>query len=395
MQLQVGGRLHSGDALGLSDSIGAAYSKRERPRCMCTQAGAEMYIARLGDNYLVKRMPGSGSEHAPSCPSYEPAAEFSGLVQVLGTAIVEDPETGLTQLRLDFPMSKGPNRQALGLAKSPASSARSSGTRLSLRGLLHYLWEQAELNSWSSDIKERRTWPFIRKSLVQAMAGKFICGRPISQQLYIPEPFFLERREAIRARQANCWQLALSGPLGRAAMILTIGELKELGPTRFGYRALIKHMPDVPLILDEQLFRKTSNCFRDELLLWGASDTFRAILIATMAIGTNGVAQLNEVSLMLVNRAWIPVANAFEHQLLDLLMHEERSFCKPLAYNLAHSAKLPSALLKDAGIDLIPLHINLPGESIPDLAPQLPSAPDWPWDPGQNPSVPRLPSVAP
>ena len=51
---------------------------------MCLVEGVEMYVARLGDGYIVKRMPDTGSHHAPDCPSYEPPAEFSGLGQVLG-----------------------------------------------------------------------------------------------------------------------------------------------------------------------------------------------------------------------------------------------------------------------------------------------------------------------
>ena len=68
--------------------------------------GIEMYVARLGYGFIVKRMPSTGSQHAPDCPSYEPPAEFSGLGQVLGSAITEDPATGETTLKLDFSMSK-------------------------------------------------------------------------------------------------------------------------------------------------------------------------------------------------------------------------------------------------------------------------------------------------
>ena len=43
-------------------------------------------LAGLDEGYIVKRMPDTGSHHAPDCPSYEPPAEFSGLGQVLGSA---------------------------------------------------------------------------------------------------------------------------------------------------------------------------------------------------------------------------------------------------------------------------------------------------------------------
>ena len=90
--------------------------------------GVEMYVARLaGSNggYIVKRMPDTGSLHAPDCPSYEPPAEFSGLGQVLRGAITEDPVTGETTLRLDFPLTKLPGR-----SQTPPAGGASDDTHM-------------------------------------------------------------------------------------------------------------------------------------------------------------------------------------------------------------------------------------------------------------------------
>jgi len=46
-----------------------------------------MYIAKVGNRYIVKRMPDTGQLHSPDCDSYEPPAELSGLGEVLGSAI--------------------------------------------------------------------------------------------------------------------------------------------------------------------------------------------------------------------------------------------------------------------------------------------------------------------
>src|SRR6218665_3832261 len=79
---------------GFKEAIARAYSRHRRPRCLCRAGGVEMYIARLADGYIVKRMPETGDRHAPDCPSYEPPAELSGVRPLLGTAIREDPGTG-------------------------------------------------------------------------------------------------------------------------------------------------------------------------------------------------------------------------------------------------------------------------------------------------------------
>ncbi len=71
-----------------------------------------MYLAKVHGTVVIKRMPDTGGAHAPSCDSYEPPPELSGLSQVAGTAIQEDTETGLTTLKFDFSLTKVAGRAA-------------------------------------------------------------------------------------------------------------------------------------------------------------------------------------------------------------------------------------------------------------------------------------------
>ncbi len=104
-----------------------------------------MYVAHIGERYVVKRMPETGYRHAPECPSFEPPAGCTGLHSLLGSAIVEDPIAGVASLKLGFPMSIQPGRSGRGRSPSVTGSVAGTKARLSLRGLLHYLWDQAEL----------------------------------------------------------------------------------------------------------------------------------------------------------------------------------------------------------------------------------------------------------
>lgn len=139
------GREFAGDAPDLSGLLAAAHEKKVRPRCLCTAAEPEMYVARFGDDLLLKRMPGTGHLHDPSCPTFDPPPELSGLGQVNGKAIVSDHE-GATALKLDFPLSMRSGR-AVTLADgtaAAATSATATPSKLSLLGMLHYLWDTAE-----------------------------------------------------------------------------------------------------------------------------------------------------------------------------------------------------------------------------------------------------------
>jgi uncharacterized protein DUF1173 len=74
-----------------------AHTHRVRPLCLCVDNGVPMYVARVGDRFIVKRMPDTGMVHATDCPSYLPPEALSGLGQVLGGAILEQAETGITR----------------------------------------------------------------------------------------------------------------------------------------------------------------------------------------------------------------------------------------------------------------------------------------------------------
>src|SRR5436190_15446059 len=69
---------------GFPPKLLRAYETRSRPRCMCVAGGVDMYTSRHDDVVSLKRLPGTGSQHAPSCPSYEIPLDASGLGRFLG-----------------------------------------------------------------------------------------------------------------------------------------------------------------------------------------------------------------------------------------------------------------------------------------------------------------------
>ncbi|MBB3354759.1 hypothetical protein FHT70_004712 [Rhizobium sp. BK049] len=52
--------------------LARAYEQKLRPLCRCREPPVPMYIARMDGQFLVKRMPLSGRQHDPVCPSYDP-----------------------------------------------------------------------------------------------------------------------------------------------------------------------------------------------------------------------------------------------------------------------------------------------------------------------------------
>ena len=347
---EIGGRRFEIGMRGFAEAIAEAHATHQRPRCMCLPDGVEMYVARLaGSNggYIVKRMPDTGSDHAPGCPSYGPPAEFSGLGQVLGSAITEDPATGETTLKLDFPLAKMPGRSTVPPPGGEGASVSSSGTKLSLRGLLHYLWDQAELTRWHPGFAGKRTWATVRRHLLQAAEHKLARGDALRARLYVPEPFSIEERDAINSRRLAQWQHTVAAPGKAQHLMLLIGEVKEIVPARYGFKAIVKHMPDQAFAIDEQLYRRLGRRFEPELALWGASDDIHMVMIATFGVSSAGVPAIHELCLMPATRQLLPVVDWFEKQLLDKLVAEHCAFVKGLHYNPGKDNSIASVALTD------------------------------------------------
>lgn len=100
-----------------------------------------MYVAKVGQQYIVKRMPNTGKLHHMHCDSYEPPEELSGFGQVDGTAIQEDTQTGETTLKFNFSLTKAAGKKAPKPSETPADTVKTDGTKLTLTSTLHYLWE--------------------------------------------------------------------------------------------------------------------------------------------------------------------------------------------------------------------------------------------------------------
>ena len=96
-----------------------------------------MYVSKVSGHFQIKRMPESGADHSADCDSYEPPAELSGLGEVMGHAIKEDVEQGMTMLKLDFALNKIAGRAPPAPSTCPPGGAPrpSRGARLRDRGV--------------------------------------------------------------------------------------------------------------------------------------------------------------------------------------------------------------------------------------------------------------------
>lgn len=351
------GRRMEESAAEWQQALAELHGSSERPRCLCIPGGVDMYIARM-DRYLLKRMPGTGQKHHPSCVSFEPEYSNSGLGELMGGAVVVNDDAD-TEIYVSFPLKKG-----CGMAIRPANKMKPlevsvAKRKMSLRAVMHYLFDRAGFNRWAPAMEGKRTQAVIHKYLMEVAGSTRIKGRPMSEHLYVPEQFNEQRKaEIAERRRGKLASLTSHVDAGTTGIGIILGEFKGVAEAVNGKKVFIKHMPDMPLFIDEKSWKKIERTFEATFLMRDADPeaALRIILCALIYPKNESAFLIHAASLMTTTANWIPVEDAHETQLVHALTSARRRFIKPLAYDSRHAVHFATALLLDAGPTAVPLH---------------------------------------
>ncbi|MGP8438159.1 DUF1173 domain-containing protein [Paraburkholderia fungorum] len=394
---RIGEQYIKSDDPSLNDTLAHAYTAKTRPVCVCRDPGIEMYIAKVAGKFVIKRMPNSGGDHAPACDSYEPPPELSGLGQVMGTAIQEDPEEGLTALKFDFSLTKVAGRSAPVASGAETDSVKTDGNKLTLRGTLHYLWEEAGFNRWAPNMAGKRSWYVIRKYLMQAAEDKMAKGASLADILYIPESFNADKKNEITQRRIAHMSKAAATVKGSRRLMIVIGEVKEVAQSRYGHKIVFKHLPDCHFMMNDDLHKRLLKRFEVELGLWDALEDTHLMAIGTFSVGNTGIASLEEVALMSVTENWIPFESTFDQMVIDAMSRANRRFMKGMRYNLPSNRPLACLVASDTLPEPTAMYVLPPGAT-EDYAAALTELMNesklahWLWRAGEA-EMPPLPAL--
>lgn len=395
-QYRIGDEIFAQNAPALDHALHDAYERKRRPLCLCREHGIAMYIARMDDQFLIKRMPLSGGDHHPSCISYEPPYELSGLGALMGSAIQLDPSSGLAALKLGFSLSRIGNRAAPVASRKDNETTKSNAKRLSLRGLLHYLWQEAELTTWTSRWAGKRHWWNVHWHLVEAAKQMFVKGASLSDILFVPEPFRSTHKVAIEQRRSAALMAALPPQRGPRQLMILVGEIKAFAPARTGQKLIVKHMPGFAFLVDDSLYRSIQVRFDNEIALWSADDRSHLMAIATFGLNAAGLAVGEEMALMVVGENWIPYESLQEKRLVDSLARQREQSKKGLRYDLAADqptavAMLPQHRPRPMAFYIVPAHAGeCYNAKLEELIASRPEMDAWVWrvSEGEMPALP-------
>jgi len=358
-RLSIRGSILQSDEPGLQDALASIYETPERARCLCVPGGVEMYVA-FHHRYISKRMPDTGSRHHPSCPSYEPMPEQSGLGELIGEAVLES--AGAVELRVDFAWSRQPSGRAAGGRKQSESGEVKAARRcMSLRALVHFLFERAGFNRWSPAMDGKRTQAVLHKYLMRAAEQVSAKGIVLGERLYVPEPFHEATRLEVAERRRQ--RLGLLRPInGVAPLAMVLAELKAAEPCPGGYRVWLKHMPDVPLLTSVKTWERIARTYAAVLEARDADlgQRVHAVMAALIRTRREFTYEIDTATLILASEQWIPIEGVHELPLLLALVAARRRFIKPLRYDARYAAAFANALLLDTGGEATALHVLSP-----------------------------------
>jgi hypothetical protein len=338
-RIAVGGQAHLANWLMMTPAgqqvLAAAHRQRSALRCLCVGCGVDMYVARRGATYYLARMPGTGMLHAEDCPSTEGANLFSGADSYLGGAMTEQPDGRLFVKYAD-------------------------GGLVSIEGLLDLLMEMAELNVLRPDAGAR-TWREARKALAEGADGITTPDGDLAAQILLPNSFNKDDYGTERLGQ----EAFLTVP---DCARLVCAPLRELRPTTYGWRVILKHMPDTRFWLSrtvaESLVERAAGTFDP-----GTAPLPGLALMRVKPGGKPGEFLVCDIALRRTDRRFMPCLSEQEAQVADELSAARRALLRPLRFDAPWQRALADyALLDCAGAPLPVLVLAPTGSEALDLA---------------------------
>jgi hypothetical protein len=356
-QYSINGTEYAPNSFNFQAALEAAYKNRVRPLCLCADPPLPMYIAHLETGYVIKRMPDTGASHGPGCDSYEAPAGLSGRGEVDGQAI-EQTDEGSVNLKLAFSLRHN-NPAEMENESTQKTTAKTAGTRLTLRGLLHYLWDESRLSHWQPEMQGKRSWFAVRTALVEAIESKETKSASLKDILYIPEVYDRAKSTDIACRRIRALSPIMGPGKSGKKLMLVVGEMDRISPATFGFALKLKHLPDFPLVMDADLNKNFEKVFLMIKNLWEYTPDSHLIVIATFVIDDKGMPTVEEMCVMLTSPEWLPVDNQFEQLLIKTLVAQKRSFQKQLRYNLPPDKPIATAVLTDCDNAPLAMYIDV------------------------------------
>jgi hypothetical protein len=373
-------------------------------RCCCLGPGDKrlsIHSRANSDRFHLARFPHTGVEHAEDCIFYGVDPGLSGL-GAYRKGVVQELDDGTTKIKLKVGLQQRPTSapeedSATPESKPPQSAKRprSGQSSMTLLGLLHYLWTQAGLHTWSPAMQDKRSIGVIHYYLQQVASSTYAGRVRLASNLLVAAPSAGRQADLNGAKSLEAMnqrrRLVVVAPLAQYQEGMEAGSKLPIA----GFHG-IPHLPMSP-----ELWAALGQRYKHELNSWMAGGRLVAIAQTDVPVPARGAvqAQLVDVAVMHVTPQWIPIDSGYEGVVVAGLVAEQRRFEKPLRFDAGHEEVFPDFWLKDAGGTPLPMEVW--GMTDPDylerkkakVAHYDQTYPGrwWGWDAASGDAVPEFP----
>lgn len=313
--------------------------------CLCADPAPRLVIRHRTGVYYLACWPGGGGEHAASCEFHNDGSAWSGRSHYHDGALDEAAD-GSATVALSVPLRVQTAAAETPTGATPLDGAGAARARMSLLGLLHYLWERAELTTWNATdprADRGRGWAGCSPRLQAATTGVSSAGLDLDQSCYVIPPF----DPATPDRHQGAFErftARLGERDGMARRGLILGAVRRWTPTRYGQRCDLRHHRE-PIFFSSALharIQRSAPAAMAEQVPGGSEQ----IVLALVTRSERGNLSAVAAAVMLTNAGFVPADSSHEVVMADALTTAGRSFLKPLRYDAA-AAVLPDFVLTD------------------------------------------------
>ncbi|MDD5336843.1 MAG: DUF1173 family protein, partial [Rhodoferax sp.] len=338
-----------------------AYLHKSTPNCLCrAPEPIPMYIARMGDTYIVKRCPKTGHLHHPECESH-------GGISTAAHAIYSDDALteradGKVSHNLAVPLST--IEQVTGITLDEAAAPplpdmqRTKRSTMTLRGFLNLLWEEAGLHTWSPGMAGKRNLGRVYWGLRSQLADRLIGGEDAMARVFIPEAKISDEQDkkTLATLHERFDQMQKTYGDTRKGILIVVAELRQLQATAHNTAIRLKGLPgNSPIWTPRQSVARLQSQFAHGLVHfektpahdytgWAKADKPKIFVIAGIQRSKSGSLLWCYGAAMETTAQFIPVDSGHEFRIANLLTEQQRRFEKPLRYDGA-TATFPDFVL--------------------------------------------------
>ncbi|MFI5867127.1 DUF1173 family protein [Streptomyces sp. NPDC051546] len=311
-------------------------------RCLCRRPALRLVIrcTRAG-RYHLAGWPGEGEQHESTCPFHKLGPGHSGRDRY-STQAIKEADDGV-RIRLATPLARHLERPETHQdAHDEPDDDRHARRTVGLLGLLHWLWEEAQLNTWQPGFRHR-TWHHCHALLRRPLRETTVNGQGLDSVLYLVPPF-TPQAAAANTAALEAFRVRLGRHRTTEQRGLLLGQIKEVTPTPYGVAYRLAHQR-TPLYARTALHTRATRSYRHAFSTAAAEHGARVALFVVER-SPGGHLVVADLAAMLTTRTYIPADSSHEVVMADALAARRRSFIKPVRYDSA-DAVLPDFVLTD------------------------------------------------